>query len=120
MRDIQQDFNLGEKLPWNHLRKENLLVAVVLCHTQFAFQHHKKNVGRIAVANERFPGLETNLSSSRKAHTLGVVKLSEKRDVENCREGSMGNGGLLKRERRFNFLELFRQLSHICTTRGNC
>src|SRR4030095_12827040 len=120
MRDVEQDFNLGKKLPWNHFRKKNLLVAVVLCHTQLAFQHDEKNIGRIAVANERFPVLETNLSSSRKACTLGVVKLSEKRDVKNCRERSIRNGGLLKRERRFHFLESRRPRRHIRASCRGC
>ena len=93
MRDVYQNWNLAEELSWNPGGEENLLVAVFLCHTQLAFQHDEKNLGRIAVANERFPGLETNLSSSRKACTLGVVKLSEKRDVENCRERSIRNAG---------------------------
>ena len=85
MRDIQQDFNLGKELPWNHFRKKDLLFAVIFCHTQLAFQHDVENVGRIAVVNERRPGLDTNLSSCRKAGTLGVVELSEKRDVKSLR-----------------------------------
>ena len=82
MRDIQKDLNLGKKLPRNHFRKKDLLFAVVFCHTQLAFQHDVENVGRIAVVNERLPGLDTNLSSCRKSGTLGVVELSEKRDVK--------------------------------------
>ena len=55
MRDVQQDFNLAEKLPRNHVREENLLFAVEFCHTQLAFQHDVEKVDRIAVANDRFP-----------------------------------------------------------------
>ena len=66
-------------------------------HAQLTFQHHVEITRRIAFANERLPCLTANLSSRRKTRTLGVVELSEKRDVEDCCEPSLRNGGRLRR-----------------------
>ena len=46
--------------------------------------------------------------------------MSEKRDVENRRKGSVRNGARLRRGTRFHFFELLRQLRHIRATRGDC
>jgi hypothetical protein len=45
--------------------------------------------------------------------------LSEKRDVENCREPSLRNGGRVRRRNRFQF-ELLRELGHIRAARDDC
>jgi hypothetical protein len=45
-----------------------------------------EEVRRIAFAKNYLPSREADLSSPRKTLALGVVELSEKRDIENCRE----------------------------------
>src|SRR4030095_5288606 len=100
--------------------EENFLFAEELRHAQLAFQHHVEKIRRIALANDRFACLEADLSTGGKALALGVVELSEKRNVENCREPSLRNGGRVRRRNRFDFFELLREFRHIRAARDDC
>ena len=120
MRDVQQDLNLAEESSRSPGSKENLLFAEELRHAQLAFRHHVEEIRRIAVAKDYLPSREANLSSCRKTLALGVVELSEKRDIENCRELSLRNGGRLRQGNRFHFFELLRQFGHVRASRDDC
>src|SRR6476659_4980109 len=120
MRDVQQDLNHAEESSWSPAAEENILFAEELRRAQLAFQRHREEIRRIAVAKHYLPSREANLSSRRKTLSLRLVELSEKRDVENCRKPSFRNGGRLRRGTRFHFLKLLRQLSHIRASRDDC
>ena len=80
--------------PGTRVREENFLFAEELRHAQLAFQHHIEEIRRIAFAKDYLPGLAKRTSVPvERARALGVVELREKRDVENCRERSVRNGG---------------------------
>ena len=120
MRDVQQDLNLAEEFSRNPGGEENFLFAEELRHAQLAFQPDIEEIRRIAFAKDYLPSREADLSSHRKTPALRLVELSEKRNVENCRERPIRNGVRLRRRRRFHFLELLRQLSHIRASRDDC
>ena len=64
--------------------------------------------------------MRTDLRSRGKACALRVVELSEKRDIENRREGSIGNRGRLRRGLRFPLFELLRQFCQVRAIRNDC
>ena len=79
-----------------------------------------EEIRRIAFAEDCLPSRDANLSPHRKTLALRLVELSEKRNVENCREPSLRNGGRLRRRNRFHFLDLLRQFRHIRASRDDC
>ena len=97
MRDVQQDLNLAEESSWSPAAEENFLFAEELRRAQLAFQRHKEEIRCIAVAKDCLPSRDANLRSRRKTLALRLVELSEKRNVENCRELSLRNGRRLRR-----------------------